>query len=186
MSFLGTCGKKKIFTFQEKFPVFGVVFFFFVVFLFSLLFFPSVSAATPPSIITYQGKLLNAGTAVNATTSIELRIYDAIAAGTLLYTAGGTIGAPAAIDVPVDNGIFSVNMGAAGTNTVTSTVLADNSNLYLEVWVEGNQMSPRKRLNATPYAINSAYLMGYAAATSSNSTYIPVSDSNGNLIFLEV
>lgn len=184
MSFLDRIQQKKISLHQEKFPVFGVFLLFFGMFLSSLLFFSSpVSAATPPSIITYQGKLLNAGTAVNATSSIQLRIYDALAAGSLLYTASGTTGAPLDLSVPVDNGIFSVNMGGSGTNALSDLILADNATLYLEVWVEGNQMSPRKRLTATPYALNSAYLMGYGAATVSTTTYIPVSDATGNFNF---
>lgn len=183
MVFFGRSKNAISILFQEKFPVFRVFLFIFGALLFSVLFASSVSAATPPSIITYQGKLLDDGTAVNATTSIQLRIYDDPAAGSLLYTAGGTIGAPADIEVPVDNGIFSVNMGAAGTNNVTTTVFASNATLYLEVWVEGNQMSPRKRLNSVPYALNSAYLMGYGAATVSTTTYIPVSDESGNFNF---
>ncbi len=169
---------------QEKIPVFGVLLLFFGMFLSSLLFFSSpVSAATPPSIITYQGKLLDDGTAVNATTSIQLRIYDDIAAGNFLYTASGTTGAPAALSVPVDNGIFSVNMGGSDTNSLSDSIFAQNTTLYLEVWIEGNQLSPRKRLTATPYALNSSYLMGYGAATVSTTTYIPVSDATGNFNF---
>jgi len=183
MSFLDTVRMKNWNRKREYFPVFAVSFFALVM----LGIFGGMktvfAAATPPSIITYQGKLLSSGTAVNATTSIQLLIYDASAGGTLLYTAGGTIGTPAEIDVPINNGIFSVNMGAAGTNNVTSTVLADNATLYLEVIVEGTTLSPRKRLTATPYALNSTYLMGYGLATASTTEFIPRADANGNFSF---
>ncbi|MBP9719495.1 MAG: hypothetical protein KBD46_03415, partial [Candidatus Levybacteria bacterium] len=184
MSFLDRIQQKKISLVQDKIPVFGVLLLFFGMFLSSLLFFSgSVSAATPPSIITYQGKLLDDGTAVNATTSIQLRIYDDIAAGNFLYTASGTTGVPLDLEVPVDNGIFSVNLGGSDTNSLSDSIFAQNATLYLEVWVEGNQLSPRKRLTATPYALNSSYLMGYGAATVSTTTYIPVSDATGNFNF---
>lgn len=169
---------------QEVIPVFSVLFIFlFFTFAFSSIFFDTAKSANAPSIINYQGKLLNSGAAVDATTTMQFLIYDDPSAGTLLYTAGGTIGAPSTISVPVSNGIFSVNMGAAGTNDVTSSIFADNSELYLEVWIGAQVLTPRKRLTATPYAMNSAYLMGYSAATVSSSTYIPLSDANGNFNF---
>lgn len=185
MSFFETLRKNFIVKFQEKIPVFSVLFlFFFFAFAVSGFFVDTVESATPPSVITYQGKLLNSGVAVNATTSMKFFIYDDPVGGTLKYTAGGTIGSPSDISVPVSDGIFSVNLGAAGTNNITSTIFADNSALYLQVIVAGTiSLGPRKQLNASPYALNSAYLMGYSPATSATSAYIPLSDANGNFVF---
>src|SRR3989338_122928 len=184
MYFFETLRKIFIEKLQEKIPVLSILFlFFFFAFALSSSFVDRVQSATAPSIITYQGKLLNSGAAVDATTSIKFLIYDDPTGGTLQYTAGGTDAVPAAISVFVSDGIFSVNMGAAGTNNVTSSIFSDSDTLYLEVTVEGTVLTPRKRLNSSPYALNSAYLMGYSAVTASSSTYIPLSDANGNLTF---
>lgn len=171
-------------TIQEKVPVFRVLFIFvFFAFAFLNVFIDTVHSATAPSIITYQGKLLDGGTAVDATTTMQFLIYDDPTGGTLRYTAGGTIGVPSTMEVPVESGIFSVNFGGSGTNAVTSSIFANNTALYLEVWVEGQALTPRKRLTSASYAMNSAYLMGYAPATTSTTEYIPLSDANGNITF---
>lgn len=147
----------------------------------------SATSAAPPSIMTYQGKILKSGASVTTTQAMGFLIYDALTDGNILYTASGTIGATSTVSVGVSQGLFSVNFGGTGTNSLPASMFATNTALYLEVWINESgsytKLTPRKRLTAAPYALNSQYLLGYSPAASSTSQYIPVSDTNGNLAF---
>lgn len=159
----------------------GVILLFFV---FALWNTYTVDTVAPPTIITYQGKVLENGSSVTTTQSMAFLIYDATAGGSLLYTASGTLVATTTISVTPSSGIFSVNLGdGSTTNAVSSSIFANNASLYLEVWIGGSKLSPRKRLTSAAYAINSEYLLGISAAASGTSQYIPYSDSNGNFAF---
>jgi len=142
------------------------------------------SPPPPPSIITYQGKIISNNLAVTTTLNIKLSLYDASSGGTVLYTASGTVGVPAALSVTPSAGLFSVDLGGSGTNTLNPNIFQNNASVYLEVTVGAEVLSPRKQITASPYSFNSLYLNGVAAtSTASTSTYIPISDSSGNFNF---
>ena len=146
-----------------------------------------VRAAQAPDIITYQGKILSNNLAVTTTVSMIISVYDALSGGSVVYTASGTIGTPVAISVTPTNGIFTVNFGGSGTNSLDPTIFQNNQSLYLQVIVGGETLAPRKQLTASPYAYNAKFLDGVAAtSTASSSTYIPISDSTGNFNFNRV
>ncbi len=155
-------------------------------FLFSIATFLTSTAysAAPPSIITYQGKLFEDGVSVSTEQDMAFLLFDAEAAGNLLYTASGTLGNTGTIAVTPSSGLFSVNLGGAGTNAVTTSIFAEEDELYLEIWIEGEKMTPRKRVTSAGYAINSMYLMGISPSTTATSTYIPYSDANGRFTFI--
>ena len=143
-------------------------------------------AANPPEIITYQGKLLVNGSAASTTLAMYFKIYDASAGGNLLYTASGTTATPLHVSTTPSNGLFSINLGdtTVPTNALSPNIFANNSELYLEVTIGATTLTPRKRLTASPYTINSMYLNGAAAtSTASSSTYIPISASDGSFSF---
>ncbi|MEK7083640.1 MAG: hypothetical protein AAB932_00200, partial [Patescibacteria group bacterium] len=140
-------------------------------------------AASAPYIITYQGKLLESGASVTTTKAMGFLIYTDPTAGSIVYTASGTLSSTSTVNVTPSQGIFSLDLGATGTNSLDPTIFQNNSVLYLEVWVSSTVLTPRKRLTSAPYAVNSEYLMGYAATNTSSSVYIPVSDSRGNFQF---
>ncbi len=167
------------------FCVFPVIFSLFFIVLFSSLLFSAnqVDATSPPAIITYQGKLLENSQSVTTTKSMGFLIYDSLTGGNLLYTAGGTLSSTSTINITPTQGVFSVALGDTGTNSIATSTFANNHTLYLEVIISGTVLSPRKRLNSVPYAINSEYLMGISATSTSSSTYIPISDANGNFKF---
>lgn len=148
---------------------------------------PAGSVANPPNIITYQGKLLDGGTAVTTTQSMQFRIYNEALGGQLVYTASGTVGTPAALSVTPSSGIFAVDLGdtsaSPATNEIDPSIFATSSVLYLEVRIGATTLSPRKKLGSVAYALNSRYLMGLTTDTSSTSEYIPRSDSNGRFTF---
>jgi len=166
---------------RAKFLVIGI---FFVLFFTVFYFINQVSvAANPPNIITYQGKLLNNGSAVTTTQNIQFILCSDASCTTKLYTAGGTLVSPTTINVTPTNGIFSIDLGGSGTNALDPIIFKNNSNIYLEVTVNGEILLPRRQITAIPYAYNAKYLDGVGTATVSSSTYIPVSASDGSFNF---
>jgi hypothetical protein len=166
--------------------VYGMsVFLFFLFAVFSLSFFESAHSATPPpSLVTYQGKLINNGEAVSTTQSIGFMLYDSLTSGVLRYTASGTLGSTTTVSITPTSGIFSVNFGGTNTNAITPELYATTTNLFLEVVVGGTALSPRKQLTSAPFAINSQFLMGVTATSTSSSEYIPISDLYGNFDYV--
>ncbi|PIT86498.1 MAG: hypothetical protein COU33_02805, partial [Candidatus Magasanikbacteria bacterium CG10_big_fil_rev_8_21_14_0_10_43_6] len=167
--------------------LFSVGIFLFFVFASASIFWERAYSATPPSIISYQGKLLENGSAVTTSKAMAFYLYDDLTAGTLLYSASGTLVATTTVTITPTSGIFSVDLGdtsgSPATNVVTSSIFANNASVYLEVWIDGTQMSPRKRLTSAPYALNAEYLMGATGSTGSTSKHIVISDANGNFTF---
>ncbi|MBP6859832.1 MAG: beta-propeller fold lactonase family protein [Candidatus Magasanikbacteria bacterium] len=168
-------GRKKL----PIFLIFGLILFF----AFASFFSKKVFAANSPAIITYQGKLLTNNSLATTTQSMYFVLYDAASAGSVLYTASGTTGVPLSISVTPSQGLFSVNLGDTGTNSLDQSIFQNNSSVYLEVRIGSDTLSPRKRITSVPYAFNARYLDGVAVSAVSSSTYIPRSDSNGNFTF---
>jgi hypothetical protein len=145
---------------------------------------PAAALGTPPTIITYQAKLLNAtNSPVTSATNMSFVLYDALTAGNVLYTAAGTIATPATMSITPSSGVFSVNLGDSSTNPLNTDIFKNNGSVYLEITVGAETLTPRKQITSAPFAINSAYLNGYGAATASTSAYIPLSDDQGNFQF---
>jgi hypothetical protein len=161
------------------------VFIFFFSFLLSVLWSAlSVDSVTSPAIITYQGKLLEDGASVTTSKVFSFTIYDADSGGTALYSAAGTLPTIGTIIITPTAGIFSVDLGGTDTNELDPSIFSNTDELYLEVVVEGTTLTPRKRITASPYAINSTYLNGAGAtSTPQSTTYIPMSDVDGSFIF---
>src|SRR3990167_5547987 len=124
-----------------------------------------VLAATPPRILSFQGRLTDSNSVpITATTSIVFRIYTS--------TSGDT-GSPCAATclwesktwsvTPDQNGIFSVLLGDTGQadTAIPSTLFSDNAALYLGVKAGADsEMAPRQRIAASTYALNSDSLDG--------------------------
>ena len=143
-------------------------------------------SATAPSTISYQGKLLISGYSASTTQQMYFILYDSLSGGSILYTASGTIGTPNYVNVTPILGLFTVDLGDTGTNALDPDIFKDNSNIYLEVRIGAETLTPRKKITATPYSFNSRYLDGVAPSTNTNTTYIPISDSSGNFNFNNV
>ncbi|MDO8509766.1 MAG: hypothetical protein Q7S24_01335, partial [bacterium] len=175
--------QKKLWKWENTQTFLALFFIFFSVFF--SIFLNKVSAiTTPPSIVTYQGKLLYNSQAVTTTQDIAFILYDSLTGGTALYTAAGTLPATSTISVVPSNGLFSVDLGGTGTNALSSSVFQNNATVYLEVMVGGQALSPRKQITSAPYALNSQFLNGLVAtSTPTSSAYISASDANGNFSF---
>src|SRR3989339_344552 len=125
----------------------------------------SAVAAIAPSVITYQGKVLVSGSPASSTLSMKFVLYDSLTGGTALYTASGTLPTTSTISITPSSGIFSVDLGGSGTNTIDPTIFQNNSSVYLEVTIGSQTLTPRKQITAAPYAFNAKYLDGLATSS---------------------
>src|SRR3989338_7395653 len=113
---------------------------------------PMALHAEVPVKFTYQGNLRQSGFLVNGQRSMVFRIYASSFSATELW-------ASPAYNVSLSTGVF---------RTTLEPVIADwqSGNLWLELEIEGNRMSPREELTSSPYAINSLMLSGKRYTTS--------------------
>jgi hypothetical protein len=104
---------------------------------------PSWGASSPQR-IGFQGKLLDtANNPRNGGFEMTFRIFDAPTAGTELWSE-------TQLSVPVNNGVFSVQLGG---NVALTAGLFNSASAYLEVQVSPDSaMAPRQQLLMSPYA----------------------------------
>jgi hypothetical protein len=157
------------------------------------------AAAGIPRILNHQGRLYNSvGTALGGSGTeycFRFSFYDDAAPGggdNKLWPSGS----PSTMTVTVRNGAFSANIGdvAAGGDTLDYDFESSDTT-YLNVDIatkvgatcapgDGAEsfetLSPRQRIVAAGYALNSATLRGFAPSQNASSNNIPVL-SSGNL-----
>ncbi len=147
--------------------------------LFSLLLYPSLLALPAHAAITqsinYQGFLLSKITNLPVETPQDLKfvIYDAATVGTARFTESRC-------NVKVSKGRYDVEIGSATAGGIPPTLFTDYSALWLEIQVDSDgdclgtyeAMSPRVRLQASPYAFNSIFASTASVATSTFSVNI--------------
>ena len=129
----------------------------------------ALGAATPPTLINYQGVLRDASDKPrNGTFDMTFHFYDAATEGNELLVDAHTGGG----GVVVTNGLFNVALGGGvlspGSGTVSWRVLEDvfrnTDTVYLEVQIGSETLSPRTRIVSAPYALNSLSLGGVGAS----------------------
>ncbi len=86
---------------------------------------------------TYQGVLRQNGQPVNGTRSISFKLFTA-------PTDGSQVGSTLTQNVNVQNGLFTVELNFGN--------VWDGSDRYLEISVGSTTLSPRVKINPTPYA----------------------------------
>jgi hypothetical protein len=97
-------------------------------------------------VIGYQGRLLEDGTPVTGVRSMTFKLFNAVAAGTLVWSETK--------NVAVSSGMFNTALG--DTTPFTEAVRANmTQNLWLEVTV-GSTVLPRQRLMGAPFAFTLA------------------------------
>ncbi len=87
---------------------------------------------------TYQGFLKDGSNPANGTYQMTFRLFNTATGGTALGTVGP-------LTVPVSNGLFSVELNFPAS-------IWDGGTRYLEVQVGSTTLSPRVKINPTPYA----------------------------------
>ncbi|MDO8805099.1 MAG: hypothetical protein Q7R35_11755, partial [Elusimicrobiota bacterium] len=127
---------------------------------------PAFAVITPT--ISYQGFLLSKVTnqPVEAPQDIKFIIYDAPAGGAALFTESRC-------NIPLNKGRYDVEIGSTSAGGLPGAIFSDYNGLWLETQVDGDGdcagiyevMSPRVRLQASPYAFNSLYASTASAAT---------------------
>lgn len=155
-----------------------------------------VLAATPPRILSFQGRLTNAsGVPTTIATNVVFKIYTVRTGGAATWTSKTWS------VLPDSNGIFSVCLGGQDTSddclsggtesdpytadtVIPSTLFADNAALYLGVTIGGDsEATPRQRIASSTYALNSDALEGFHGSQSPAANQVPVLDGSGNLAF---
>jgi hypothetical protein len=123
------------------------------IFLFTMFFSASsVSAASPSKSLGFQGQLFSNGTPLSSSVNATFTFYDA-------PTAGSVTGSPISKTVTVNNGYF----GTSFTGADTAGVNFDQA-LYVQVNINGTDLSPRTALNAAPTALKSFGTFSYSSA----------------------
>lgn len=116
--------------------------------LLALLAFPGPARAAVPAEVNFQGRISAPGThnpTSGATASLTFRLYDASSGGTLVWSEGPRT-------LTVDNGAFEARLGE-----VTPLAAADFAEpRWLEVEADGETLSPRQPLSASPTALRAA------------------------------
>jgi len=134
-------------------------------------------AADPPPTMSYQGVLRDAADHPRTGTfDMRFRFLDAQTSGNEILVDSHTGGAA----VAVTEGLFNVQLGGgtitdgsgAGSYTSLRDVFRDYGNVWMEIAVGPETLSPRLKILSTGYAFNSGSLQGRPAAgfldTSSN------------------
>jgi len=123
----------------------------FIAIISSFILQPS-SFAQPPSIINYQGRLVDGTNLVSGNVGLSLRLFNVTSGGSALYEDSNS--------VSVVDGLYSTLIGDNTTAGTLAGALA-NPEVYVEVAVNGTPMVPRERLASTAYSLMS----GNAAIT---------------------
>jgi|GEM_PF-4900545 len=114
--------------------------------------------------ISYQGYLLDAqGAELGRPVELEVRLYDSLIAGIDKgVTDDHVIYAEAHAAVDVEGGVFRISIGAGQpldakwTGLPAEELLVADS-VYLEMWVDGERLSPRQRMGAMPAVFHAEY-----------------------------
>lgn len=130
-------------------------------------FILSASAAITQT-ISYQGFLLSKITNLPVETPQDMKfvLYNAASGGAVQFTE-------ARCKVPVSRGRYDVEIGSATAGGIPDTVFSGASSLWLEIQLDPDNncsgayeaMTPRIRLQASPYAFNALYASTASAAT---------------------
>lgn len=91
------------------------------------------------SATTYQGRLVDDGTPIDGTADISVSVWDADSGGNQI---GSTLSFPG---TPVTDGLFSLELDFGAE--------AFDGDRWLEITVDGSTLSPRQKVTAAPYAV---------------------------------
>ncbi len=135
----------------------------------SLFLTPTVHAAAGINKqINFQGKLVdgNGLNVANGTYSIIFSLYTVSSAGTAIWTETDSV------VISNGDGIFQVPLGAVTTLPGSVDFNTDNIYLGIKISTEVNEMTPRVRFTAVPYAFNADKIHGLTVTDTTGSLTI--------------
>ena len=109
----------------------------------------SISFSTVGGTIALQGILRdpNGTTVTDGSYSLTIKLYEEVTGGTPVFTE--VIGSAA-----VQNGVFSIEIGATSASSSALDLVPFNTTYYVGVTVEsGTEMTPRTKLTVSPYSM---------------------------------
>ncbi len=119
----------------------------------SLLFSVSAYSQSVPPLVNYQGQLTDdMGVPIDDTLEIRFTLFDGNSPGAMVW---GEIHSA----VVINEGIYNVILGSV-TPIAPSLLSSDTLDLYLELIVDGQIMSPKQKLTSTLYALKADTLDG--------------------------
>jgi len=131
------------------------------------LAFPN-SPTRPNRVLSFQGRLTDtAQNPLTTATDMEYRLYDSLDSGgtnTLLWDSN------TCSVTPDQDGIFAANLGAgsgAGADDdncgaeIADSVFTENSNVWLEVQIVSETLTPRQPIRTVAFALNSETVKGF-------------------------
>ncbi|TBR25762.1 hypothetical protein EPO15_01550 [bacterium] len=110
-----------------------------------LALFGGAAHAAVPAEVSFSGRLSDPGShnpVSGPTASLTFRLYDALTGGSLVWSEGPR-------SVAVDNGAFEARLGAVNPLTAADV----SGPVWLEVEADGETLTPRHPLAASPYAL---------------------------------
>ncbi|MBI2202173.1 MAG: hypothetical protein HYU43_09595, partial [Armatimonadetes bacterium] len=117
-------------------------------------------AQTSRESLNLQGRLTdNTGACLTGSYSFQIDLYDAPGGGTLLYS--DTQGA-----VTVTDGIYNIEIGAGSGGPINQSVFSGCPDVWIEIIVGGETLSPRTHLTSVAYA-STVVVSGGASVTGS-------------------
>jgi len=166
------------------------------------VFLPAATHATldTPQILSYQGRLTDAQkvTVADGSQNVKFAIFDAVAAGNCLWSAGDDAGdrvdttfsqavdcpgnlPSTAISVSVTDGLFNVLLGAAPQNALPDSLFNTASSRWLEITVNGETLSPRRKMASSATALqagNASLLDGFNTSQAGGAgDFVPVTNA---------
>ncbi|PIP85879.1 hypothetical protein COW83_01925, partial [Candidatus Collierbacteria bacterium CG22_combo_CG10-13_8_21_14_all_43_12] len=139
----------------------------------------AATALTPPKRqLSFQGRLTDSsGTPITTAVSVVFKLFNALTGPTQLYTTG------TCSITPDQEGIFSSLIGDTVCGAeIPSSVFTDNRDIFLEITVGAETLTPRQQIATVGYALNSETLQGYPASASAVENTIPVMNNDGDII----
>ncbi|PKK86436.1 MAG: hypothetical protein CVT48_01155 [Thermoplasmata archaeon HGW-Thermoplasmata-1] len=113
----------------------------FFLFFAALMFFAYPTFAEVPNEINYQGRLREYGQPITGNRTMSFKIYAVLSGGVPVWSSGDVV-------VAVTTGTFSYAMQPAGVDWRWK-------DFWVETTVSGKILSPREKLQASPYALHS-------------------------------
>jgi hypothetical protein len=142
--------------------------------------FPT-SLTRPNRILSFQGRLTDtAGTPITIATNFKFRLFNHITNGTgdaQALWASGTCSV-----TPDQDGIFNSLLGSSCGPEIPPEIFSENQNVYLEVQVSTETLTPRQQIATVGYALNAETLQGYPASASAVENTVPVFNNSGDLV----